>query len=51
MPVVSESSPAARFTGTPRVVVTRHLMDTVEARMGELFDVALNPEDRPLSRR
>lgn len=50
MPVVTESSPAAHFTGTPRVVVTRHLMDTVEARMGELFDVALNPEDRPLSR-
>ena len=50
MPAITERSPATRFTGTPRVVVTRHLMDTVEKRMSELFDVALNPEDRPLSR-
>jgi len=50
MPVVTESSQSARFEGTPRVVVTRHLMDSVEARMGELFDVSLNREDRPLSR-
>jgi glyoxylate reductase len=49
MPVVTDASPA-RFPGTPRVVVTRHLMDTVEARMRELFDVTLNTEDRPLSR-
>lgn len=50
MPVVTESSQSTRFEGQPRVVVTRHLMDTVEARMGELFDVSLNREDRPLDR-
>jgi len=31
-----------------KVVVTRRLPDPVEARMQELFDVTLNPEDRPL---
>jgi glyoxylate reductase len=30
------------------VVVTRRLPEPVEARMRELFDVTLNPEDRPL---
>lgn len=39
-----------RFAGTPRVIVTRHLMPSVEARMKELFDTTLNPEDAPLSR-
>lgn len=34
----------------PRVIVTRHLMPTVEQRMSELFDATLNSEDRPLSR-
>ena len=42
--------PSRRITHTPRVVVTRHLMPSVEDRMGELFDVALNPTDTPLSR-
>ena len=42
--------PSRRITHTPRVVVTRHLMPSVEDRMGELFDVALNPADTPLSR-
>ncbi len=32
-----------------KVVVTRRLPEAVEARMGELFDVTLNPEDRPLA--
>ena len=32
------------------VVVTRRLPATVEARMAELFDVTLNPDDRPLDR-
>ena len=34
----------------PRVVVTRKLPDSVEARMRELFDVRLNESDRPMSR-
>lgn len=33
----------------PKVVVTRKLPDPVEARMSELFDVALNPSDQPLA--
>lgn len=32
----------------PRVVVTRRLLPATEARMAELFDVRLNPSDRPL---
>ena len=32
------------------VVVTRRLPEAVEARMAELFDVVLNPDDRPLDR-
>ena len=39
-----------RLTRTPRVFVTRHLMPSVEERMGELFDVTLNTDDVPLSR-
>src|SRR4051812_22083340 len=34
----------------PRVVVTRKLPETVETRMRDLFDVRLNPDDRPLSK-
>ncbi len=34
----------------PRVIVTRHLMPSVEARMRELFDVVLNEADVPLTR-
>ncbi|MGB7419934.1 MAG: D-glycerate dehydrogenase [Erythrobacter sp.] len=34
----------------PRVVVTRQLMPSVEARMCELFDTSLNDTDVPLSR-
>jgi glyoxylate reductase len=33
----------------PKIVVTRKLPDPVEARMSELFDVALNAQDRPMS--
>lgn len=36
--------------GKPRVVVTRHLAPTVEARMSELFDAQLNTGDTPMSR-
>ncbi|MBA3325950.1 MAG: D-glycerate dehydrogenase [Rhodobacteraceae bacterium] len=32
-----------------KVAVTRRLPEPVEARMAELFDVTLNPEDRPLA--
>ena len=46
--------PAVLKTKPPRprlkVFVTRKLPATVEARMGELFDVVLNVEDRKLSR-
>ena len=36
-------------TARTRVVVTRRLPAPVEARMQELFDVTLNPDDRRLS--
>ncbi len=36
-------------SGKPKVVVTRHLMPSVEDRMSELFDTVLNPEDKPMS--
>ena len=39
-----------RISGKPKVVVTRHLMPSVETRMEELFDVTLNREDTPLTR-
>ncbi|MFL0671000.1 MAG: 2-hydroxyacid dehydrogenase [Erythrobacter sp.] len=42
--------PARPLTAPARVVVTRHLMPGVEARMRELFDVVLNEADTPMSR-
>ena len=42
--------PPRPLASPPRVIVTRHLMPTVEARMRELFDVALNETDVPLTR-
>ena len=36
-------------TARTRVVVTRRLPAPVEARMQELFDVTLNPDDQPLT--
>ncbi|MCB2086571.1 MAG: D-glycerate dehydrogenase [Sphingomonadaceae bacterium] len=39
-----------RVEGTPRVIVTRHLMPAVEARMAELYDAVLNPTDEAFSR-
>ncbi len=48
MTQTSDSGP--RRTGKPRVVVTRHLMPTVEARMEELFEASLNREDIPFTR-
>jgi glyoxylate reductase len=35
----------------PKVVVTRKLPEPVEARMGELFDAALNADDKPMDAR
>lgn len=34
----------------PKVIVTRRLPATVEARMGELFDVSFNADDVPMDR-
>jgi glyoxylate reductase len=34
----------------PKVVVTRKLPQPVEARMAELFDAVLNPDDAPMTR-
>ncbi|MBV7266963.1 2-hydroxyacid dehydrogenase [Erythrobacter ani] len=37
-------------SGKPKVVVTRHLMPSVEARMSELYEATLNTEDTPMTR-
>ncbi len=50
MTIVSDTPLTRRVHGKPRVVVTRHLMPAVEARMAELFDAVLNPADLPLTR-
>ncbi|MCT2558728.1 D-glycerate dehydrogenase [Tsuneonella sp. YG55] len=42
--------PEPRRTAKPRVVVTRHLLPSVESRMSELFDTTLNLEDVPMTR-
>ncbi len=43
-------TPPQFASGKPKVVVTRHLMPSVEARMSELFDAVLNTGDKPMSR-
>jgi glyoxylate reductase len=49
--MAANSQPSAkRLLRKPKVVVTRHLMPSVEARMSELFDTVLNTGDTPLSR-
>ncbi len=50
MTVVTDTRLTRRVEGRPRVHVTRRLLPSIEARMGELFEVVLNAEDRPLSR-
>ncbi|MCB2064996.1 MAG: D-glycerate dehydrogenase [Novosphingobium sp.] len=50
MSVVTGEDAAPRVVGKPRVVVTRRLLPGNHTRMGELFDVVLNEDDRPLSR-
>lgn len=42
--------PPHPLANAPRVIVTRHLMPEVEARMRQLFDVVLNEADAPLTR-
>ncbi|MEM7664378.1 MAG: D-glycerate dehydrogenase [Pseudomonadota bacterium] len=37
-------------SGKPKVVVTRHLMPSVEERMSELYEATLNTDDEPMSR-
>jgi len=49
MTVVTESSLPPRFSGKPRVVVTRRLLNSVESRMSELFDAVLNTNDHAMS--
>ena len=42
--------PTPRRTAKPKVMVTRHLLPSIEARLGELFDTTFNAEDVPLTR-
>ncbi len=39
-----------RVAGKPRVIVTRHLLPSIEARMEELFETRLNRNDLPMKR-
>lgn len=50
MTIVTDTPSTRRVAGKPRVVVTRQLLPAVEARMAELFEVALNPDDTPMTR-
>ena len=50
MTVVSDSNLTRRVTGIPRVIVTRRLMPSVEARMAELFKVVPSSDDHPMGR-
>lgn len=50
MTVVTDTPLSRRVHGKPRVHVTRRLLPSVEARMGELFDVVPNMSDHPLTR-
>ena len=51
MPTAAPIPPSSRRVARkPRVIVTRRLLPETEARMAELFDVVLNPDDHPFSR-
>ena len=51
MPTAAPIPPSSRrVAGKPRVIVTRRLLPETEARMAELFDAVLNPDDHPFSR-
>ncbi|MDA9918500.1 D-glycerate dehydrogenase [Erythrobacter sp.] len=43
-------TPPSFPSGKPKVVVTRQLMPSVEARMSELYEAALNRKDTPMTR-
>ncbi|MGB3710405.1 MAG: D-glycerate dehydrogenase [Erythrobacter sp.] len=48
---MADQHPVPHFpAGKPRVVLTRHLMPSVEERMSELYDAELNRTDEPMSR-
>ncbi|MEL6529465.1 MAG: D-glycerate dehydrogenase [Pseudomonadota bacterium] len=48
---MAQSHAAPHFPdGKPKVVVTRQLMPSVEARMTELYDASLNTIDQPMGR-
>ena len=49
-PVTTDRSSTRRVAGQPRVTVTRRLLPATQARMAELFDTRLNPDDRALTR-
>ncbi len=46
----SQHTPPHFPEGKPKVVVTRHLAPSVEARMSELYNAVLNTDDNPMSR-
>ena len=46
----TQQAPTRRIEGTPRVIVTRALSPSIQARMDELFDCRFNDSDTPLSR-
>ena len=50
MPAVSDTPLAPRLAGKPRVIVTRRLLPSVEARMSELFEASFNIADAPMER-
>ena len=45
---MSDHPASPRAPSRPRVIVTRRLTPSVEARMSELFDTRLNPDDAPM---
>lgn len=47
---ISDNRATRRVNGTPKVIVTRQLMQAVESRMSELYDTALNVSDAPFTR-
>lgn len=51
MTLVTDTPAGRPLLTRPRVIVTRRLLPAVEMRMSELFDVQLNPDDTPLTRK
>lgn len=48
-PINADYRTIRRIEGKPQVFVTRRMLPETETRMAELFDVTLNPDDRPLT--